>query len=118
MNVGISLHGITDAQNYIYRVACSQHFTATKAVKKWKGQAVHMANPSSNSAASKKQVDVQSNKQISQDINPMSVALEKNKRLQDALESGDAAGVIALFSPMNKWIIELRLWNSTQKVSQ
>ena len=78
-----------------------------------------MANPSpSNSAASKKQVDVQSNKQISQDINPMSVSLEKNERLQDALESGDAAGVIALFSPMNKWIIELRLWNSTQKVSQ
>ncbi len=78
-----------------------------------------MANPSpSNSAASKKQVDVQSNKQISQDINPMSVSLEKNERLQDALESGDAAGVIALFSPMNKWIIELRLWNLTQKVSQ
>ncbi len=75
-----------------------------------------MANPSpSNSAASEKQAD-QLSKQISQDI-PMPVALEKNKRLQDALESGDVAGVIALFSPMNKWIIDLRLWNSTQKVS-
>ena len=110
-----------------HKVTCSviitHYFVATKE-KKCQVDHVGNSSPSKSASTSRSSVSIstsesQLNKQTSQDVNPMCVALERNKRLQATLKSGiGQVGVIASVSPMNKWIIELRLWNSKLQVSQ